>query len=181
MRYLIFILLRLFLFSAEAELYKWVDKNGETIYSDEPPHDNAQPLVPPALTTTPAIKYKPKAKAETQETKPEEQQATLYTEFKITSPGHNEAIRANAGNITVKLAITPKLDVKAGHTISILVNSQTRIEGNTGLSVGLKNIDRGTHSIQAIIKNKQKKIIKSSNSITIHLQRFSKLHNKPAP
>jgi len=180
MRLSLFILLSLFLFSTQAELYKWVDKNGETMYSDEPPHDNAQPLVPPALTTTPAIKYKPKAKAETQEDKPEEK-ATRYSQFKITSPGHNESLRANAGNITVKLAITPKLDVKAGHTVSILVNSQTRIEGNTGLSVGLKNIDRGTHSIQAIIKNKQKKIIKSSNSITIHLQRFSKLHNKSAP
>ena len=168
------------LFSSQAELYKWVDKDGETIYSDEPPHDNAQPLVPPPLTTTPAIKYKPKAKAAKQEEKKEEKE-TLYSVFTITSPGNNETIRANAGNFTVSLTITPKLNVKAGHSISILLNSQARVEGSTGLTIGLKNIDRGMHSIQAIIKNKQKKIVKSTNAITVHVQRFSKLNKKATP
>ena len=182
MRILFFIILNLLVFSSQAELYKWVDKNGETIYSDEPPHDNAQPLEPPPLVTTPAIKYKPKAKAENQQEKKEKEDIeTIYSSFKITSPANDETLRDNAGNITVSLAITPKLDVKAGHSISVLLNSQSKIEGSTGLTIGLKNIDRGTHSIQAIIKNKQKKIIKSTNSVTIHMRRFSKLRNKPAP
>ena len=181
MRFLLFTFLSFFLFSSQAELYKWIDKDGETFYSDEPPHDKAQPLVPPPLTTTPAIKYKPKAKAEKQQEKKQEEKQTIYSSFKITSPANNETLHDNAGNITVSFAIKPKLDIKAGHRIAVLVNSQSKIEGSTGLTIGLKNLDRGTHSIKAVIKNKQKKIIKSTNSVTIHIRRFSRLHNKPAP
>ena len=177
MKLFLFISLSLFFFSSHAELYKWVDKDGEIVYSDEPPHEGAEPLVPPPLTTTPAIKYKPKAKVETQD----EEKETTYTLFTIKSPAHNETIRNNAGNITLSLAISPELDTKAGHTITILLDSQSKIQGNTGLTVGLKNIDRGAHSIQAVIKNKQKKIIKSTSAVTIHMRRASTLHKKAAP
>ncbi|MDH5735184.1 MAG: DUF4124 domain-containing protein [Gammaproteobacteria bacterium] len=177
MKLLLCLVLSLFMFSTHAELYKWVDKNGETFYSDEPPHENAEQLIPPPLTTTPAIKYKPKEKA-----KPKEEHAeTIYKLFKINSPAQDETIRDNTGNINITLLLEPELDIKNGHTISILVDSQKKIEGSTGLTAGLKNIDRGTHSIQAVIKNKKKKIIKSSNSVTVHVFRQSTAlpqHNK---
>lgn len=176
MKKILFIVFFLLFYPAHAEMYKWVDENGEIIYSDEPPHENATPLNPPPLTTTPAIKYKPEAKPEIKDDK----KATSYSVFKITSPGNDQVVRDNSGNITVKLAIEPALDTKEGHTITLLVDSQSKIQGSTGLTLGLKNIDRGSHSIQAVIKNKQRKIIKSSNSITVHMRRFSKLH-KPAP
>ena len=181
MKLFLFILLSLFFFSSQAELYKWVDENGEIVYSDEPPHENAEPLVPPPLSTTPAFKHKAKAKMKTPVDEKEKEKETLYSLFNITSPVNNEIIRDNAGNFSVSLELSPELDIKAGHTITILVDSQSKIQGNTGLTVGLKNINRGAHAIQAVIKNKQKKIIQSTNSVTIHMRRTSIRHKQATP
>ncbi|MDH5764588.1 MAG: DUF4124 domain-containing protein [Gammaproteobacteria bacterium] len=174
MRQYLLIVLCLFFTSSYAELYKWIDETGETVYSDEPPNDKAEPLVPPPISTTPAVKYTPKAKPEIEE----ELKETSYSVFKIASPTTNQILEDNTGNITVNFKISPALDIKQGHTISLLLDNQKKIEGGTSSSLVLKNIDRGTHSLQALIKNKQRKTLKKSQVVTIHMRRISALHKK---
>ncbi len=177
MRIFLFIFSLLIAFGVHAKLYKWVDENGEVHYSDSPPHKNAKEIKPPPLMTTPAVKYTPKKK----EAEEKEETATKYTDFKITSPGENETIRDNSGNVSISLSIDPPLDTKNGHSISILIDGRTKINKSKSLSHTLNYVDRGTHKLQAEIRNAKGKTIKSSNTVTIHLHRFSKLHRKPPP
>ena len=164
MRLLLTIFIFLASINAQAALYKYTDENGEVVYSDEPPYEGAEELVPPPLQTTPAFKTKPKTKPEA---KPEEQQqATEYTSFKITRPKNEETLR---DNITIQLAVEPKLNTKAGHYINIFDNGKTILKNSTSLTTTLKYIDRGIHNIKAEIRNKSGELIKSSNTVTIYI------------
>lgn len=182
MRTIFLSVLLLFTASADAALYKWLDQNGEVVYSDEPPYEGAEPLNPPSITTTPPVKYKPKPVAKP---KPEAVQKSAptntYTELRIDSPKDDEAIRDNVGNLTVTLVVTPALDVEAGDTISILIDGKVARTDLQATTASFENIDRGTHQLQANIVNADGTVIKSSASISFHMLRYSQLFKKPAP
>ncbi len=170
--------LTLFLVSTAsfAELYKWKDKEGNVIYSDKPPFEGAEQLDPPGLTTTPAIKV-----PEKQPPVPliEEELPFKYSSFKILSPADDETIRSNPGNISVSFALSPALDLKRGHYLSLSVDGtvvRDKVRSTAGIM--LENIDRGSHSITASIKDRKGKTIISSNAVTVHLHRHSSLHKK---
>lgn len=169
-------------FSVQAEMYKWVDENGEVVYSDEPPHEGAKPLDPPKITTTPAIKYTPpKPKAEKNPEETEKKTQTRYERFEITSPPHDQPLRNNPGNVTISFALEPGLDTANGHYINLKVDGKARDDKLQSMSVTIPHMDRGTHQLQAEIRNAEGKVIKTSNSVTFHLLRHSRLFNKPAP
>lgn len=155
--------------SAIAEMYKWVDDNGNVTYSDIPPIKDAKELDPPVLNTMPTVK--PSAKSP--ESEDEKQKETKYTFLKITSPESDATIRSNAGNITVSLNIQPVLNIRQGHYLSILVDGAIAQDNVSSLSTALSNIDRGTHSITASIKNKKGSVLIASKPVTIHIHRAS--------
>lgn len=159
--------------AAQAEMYKWVDEDGNVSYSDQPQHKDARKLDPFGDNTIPATRMPPKAQpALPAADKPE----TRYSLLQITSPEDDQAIRSNPGNISVSLTTEPALDVARGHSISLLLDNQPVRENITSDQASLQNIDRGTHQLSAVIKNKQGKTLKQSNTITFHLHRHSILH-----
>jgi hypothetical protein len=162
-------------FYAEAGIYKWVDENGEVIYSDKPRVENMKEHTPPSIQITPAIK--PVAQPEIAEEAPVA--VTNYTAFSITSPANDETIRNNAGNFTVTLKLAPPLSSKDGHYINLQIDGKTRVSRTSKLAIDLNFIDRGTHIISAEIRDPQGKLLKSSNSVSIHLHRQSQLQKNP--
>lgn len=162
--------------TAYCEMYKWVDDEGNISYSDQPPFKGANTLTPPELSTLPTVNV-PKQKA-TDEAATDNKQAS-YQLIKITSPLENETVRDNQGNITVTLGIEPALNIKQGHYISLLIDNKIAQDKLTGLSASFSNIDRGSHQITAIIKDRQGKILLSSSATTVHVRRQSILHPKP--
>lgn len=158
---------------AQAEMYKWIDEEGNVSYSDQPQHKDARKLVPPSDNTLPAMTIPPKAQAAP--VAPDEPE-TSYSSIQITSPEHDQAIRSNAGNISVSLSTEPALNLAQGHSISLLLDHQLVSENITTDQASLQNIDRGTHQLRAVIKNKQGKTLKQSDTITFHLHRHSILH-----
>jgi len=171
--------------SVQAALYKWVDENGEVVYSDEPPHEGMEPIKPPPISTTPPVKVKPRAtpKAAAKPAKPPEpeKKPINYSEFSITAPGNDDAVRNNPGNVNVSFALTPALDTASGHYINLLVDGKVTGGKIQGQSVTVPNMDRGTHTLKAEIHDQTGKLLKSSNTVTFHLLRYSKLFKKPAP
>ncbi len=158
---------------AQAEMYKWVDEEGNVSYSDQPQHKDARKLDRPSDNTVPAVDVPARTQpAPTAPDKPE----TRYSSIQITSPAHDQAIRSNPGNITVSLSTQPALNVKQGHSISLLLDNQPVQENITTSQASLQNVDRGTHQLSAIIKNRQGKTLKQSDTITFHLHRHSILH-----
>lgn len=147
------------------KVYKYTLSNGDVVYSDKPPPaDQAEEItleplqgfnLPPApsLNTT-AAKREP--------------EPVGYEEFKVTSPTNDQTIRDNGGNVPVSLSLLPGL--QGGHSIEVLMDGQS-IGSGGGTSVTLTEVDRGTHTVQALIKDDAGKEIARSNSVIFHLKR----------
>ncbi len=161
-----------------AELYKWKDKDGNVMYSDKPPFEGAEQLDPPHLTTTPAVKVV-KKKPKPEDTGPTIEEDFRYSQFQITSPLNDEAIRSNPGNISVSFLVKPALNLRLGHFITIKIDGtvvRDKVKSSSGIL--LQNIDRGTHTITASLKDKNGQTLMSSNPVKMHLLRHSALHRK---
>lgn len=158
-----------------AEIFKTLNPDGSTSYSDvETP--GSETIIPPKLTTAPAVKVTKKIAPKVDET----EKSKPYTSFSIASPKDQAIIIDNSGNVDITIAIEPALQKKFSHSLSILHNGKSIEVGQTTLTAQAKGLDRGAHTFTAQILDKDKKILKTSESITVHIKRHSILHNKPA-
>ena len=167
-RVALFVCLMLVLGVAQAgKVYKYTLSNGDVVYSDKPPPaDQAEevtlePLQSFSLPPAPPLEDSTADKAEPE--KP-----VGYQEFKVTSPTNDETIRDNGGNVHVSLSLSPGL--QGGHSIEVMMDGQS-IGSGSGTTVTLTDVDRGTHTVQAAIKDGQGKEIARSNSVIFHLKR----------
>ena len=157
MPYVLFISL-CFPFAALAEVYRSVDEDGNIVFSDEA-SPGAEKIIIPEPQTMPALdiggsQYKPATKA-----------PQPYT-VAITEPVDDAAVRDNAGNISVSASVEPGLS--SGDRLVIYMDGK---EVGTGAAVNLQNVDRGTHQLRAVIKDKNGRIRKSSKSVSFHMLR----------
>ena len=151
------------------EIYKHVDQNGNTVFSDSPSKESSKV----ELQELPIINFPspPATEAPKREAK-----AFRYSTFKISSPKQDETIRDNNGTINVTMSVDPAL--KKGHRLQLLLDGSPSNASSTASTFKLENVDRGSHSLQANVFDKENKLIQSTASITIHLHQFSKLHKK---
>jgi hypothetical protein len=89
----------------------------------------------------------------------------------IVSPSQNEAIRANAGNITISSTITPALDTERADKLVFSLDDQLKSAAQDANSYTFTNVDRGSHIAVVSVVDKTGKVIKASKSILFHLQR----------
>ncbi len=175
---------------AHAEVYRWVDKNGNVVFSDSPPAKGspesrkAEKIKIAPITTVPSFKPQPEPQAadatsNSKDTGKERATVGRYTVFVITSPPAGESVRNNAGNVNIEFDVVPPLDVVAGHSVHVFMDGEEVANGQqTGFV--LNNVDRGTHTLYGEIKNLQGDLIGKTNRISFTLQRHSVLFNKPS-
>lgn len=178
MRTLLFVLgLTLLPALAPAAVYKWTDANGTVHFTDTPREGAEEVHVAPPQTYTPAplppITPRPEAPP----------LPIDYTRFELTAPAEETTLRDNTGDITVTFAMDPALKVGRGHKLVVLLDGQAQppVKANT---VILKNVDRGSHSIQGQIVDSRGEVLMASQSITVHLFRQSIMapnRARPAP
>ena len=163
------ILLLMLVSSAQGEMYKHKDAEGVTIYSDVPA-EGATPIVTPEGNTIKLPKYVAKKKPA------KEPADSGYSAFIIVSPENDSTLRDNSGNITITLALTPELKIDSRHSISAFVDGLKTVSNSASLAITINNINRGSHSIYAVVTDAEGNNLIQSNSINIHLKQFSKLH-----
>ena len=172
MRYLTLSLLILFMPAVHADVYRSVDKDGHVVYSDKPSQGAEKIEIKDAQTihlpTAGPFRYQPPAK----------EAPPRYSSVAISSPGNDESIRQNSGDVTVQISVSPGL--KSGDVISLLMDGKEVASGPAS-SVTLKNVDRGSHTLQARVLGSDGSTWASSESVTFHLLRHSVLTPKPPP
>ncbi len=176
-----FLLLILTSATAFAEIYRWVDENGNTVYSDQPVDNAVQIDLPEPSVYTPVIEPQevlsdPDDTIEETSAENEMPPAPDY-QLQIVSPQDDEALRANDGDLTVNIQIQPALNQERGDMIQMRMDGRPYGEPKTGLSFNLTNVDRGTHTLSAVVMNANGEEIAQSPTIKFHLQRNSILLN----
>lgn len=163
---------------ALAQIYTWKDANGNTIYSDQP-HPDAKIIDLPATNTVqpPAPRSAAHSNDASRAGTASGQTADgQYRVLEIASPADDEAIRNNEGTLSLTVNTEPPLS--SGHLMRVLMDGELREEalagnGQPSQRLNLSDIDRGSHTLTAVIYDARGNLVQSSPAITVHLQRTS--------
>ena len=108
--------------------------------------------------------------------------SSTYRSLRITSPGHDESVRANTGDIEVTVDVRPKL--LAEHELRLRVDGAAVQVGRQSRFV-LSGVDRGTHTLQVEILHQTGEVLLASEPSSFHLQRYTELtapnQDQPTP
>ena len=158
-----------------ARFYKSVDEEGNIVYSDTPT-PGAEQLTPPPISTVPGRKVPEPAEAKTSEEtgdEPAKKPPTKYSKFSIVTPQNDATIWDNTGAVPVSLKLEPPLDIENGHSVWVYVDGKAVVRKSQSLAQPLSGIDRGTHKIRAEIRDENRKTLKRTQNVTVHLKRAS--------
>ena len=142
-----------------ATVYKWVDENGVTHYSDQP-HENAEKVqIKEPQTYSPG----PLPAAPSSQAPASRQAENTYT-CTVTQPAPDSTF-PNTTSVTVGATFSPQ--PHAGDQSSLLLDG-TRIPNfpQGGGSLTIDPIDRGQHSLQAVVQDSSGKTICQSASVS---------------
>jgi hypothetical protein len=160
MRAIVFTLLSVLCTAAfAATVYKWVDENGVTHYSDQP-HENAQ-----KVTVAQPQTYKaPKPPAEQPSAAAPPKAPPPYSSCAIAQPANDDTF-PNATSVDAAVATNPGL--RPGDEVVLLLDG-SRVPNfpPSGGSTTINGIDRGTHSLQAIIRDGNGQVVCQSTNVT---------------
>ena len=159
--------------TAAQTVYKNVQPDGTITYSDRPT-EGAEPLKLPEiqLYTAPPLDSDAALAGSSRQAAGERDDGQGYRTFAITSPADDEAVRDNGGNVSITLQLEPEL--RAGHVIDIRMDGSLIGRGSS-TSVSLTNVDRGSHTVQAVITDESGNQVAATDSVTFHLRRVSAL------
>lgn len=151
-----------------AEVYTYLDAEGNRVFTDRPrsaqaerielaPANSAQlpPAAPPAdMPVALPVALLP-----------------AYQLLRITLPEPDATIRSDSGGLVVTLESEPALQDK--HRYRLLLDGQPQGEASRSPVFALSNLDRGTHRLAAEIVDAEGRIVERTPSQPFHLKRTS--------
>lgn len=152
------------------EIYRWVDKDGQIHYSDQPGAPNAERVIladPNAYEAEPAFgDYAPTGNS-SQETDAEDEAASPYESLAIVQPTPDQVFFG--ADATVVVAADLGGTLRFDHTVVFFVNGNRR-PASSGLGLELQNLDRGSHFLRAAVLDQNGDPVIQSQQITFHVR-----------
>ena len=139
------LLLMLLLMSSPclADIYKSVDGEGNVIFGDTPPDEDAEQYVPGDTNTITLPKWSPAEEAEAPE------KAFRYSTLRILSPQSDELVLSNSFEVNVTIALTPAL--KDGHSITVNLDGNKAVQNSRELQHRFSTGGPGPHEVSVEI------------------------------
>lgn len=155
-----------------AAIHKWVDDQGNVIFSDTPPLNQKTELI----TQKPINTYRSYGGNEEEQESAyvetnQSPAAPSYNKLSIIQPPDGSSLLSNSGHVKIVLQLNPPLDRNAGHKINVKIDGRI-ITTSSSTSITIDNVDRGTHILTVDITDSNGTLLKSSSS-TFHLRRSS--------
>ncbi len=167
MRTLLLCSLMLLALPALAQVYTYIDAEGNRVFTDKPRSGNAERVQLAPSNSMPATPVASPAPAEVAPPEP----GLRYSLLRILVPQPDASIRDSAGNLIVSVNSEPKLF--PGHNYRLLLNGEPVGEAGTSPVFPLENIDRGSHQLAVEIIDAQGRIIERTPSQPFHMLRIS--------
>ncbi|MDO9616283.1 MAG: DUF4124 domain-containing protein [Pseudomonas sp.] len=166
MRNLLFCGLMLLALPAFAQVYTYIDGEGNRVFTDKPKSGNAERVELSPSNSMPTIQTQT---APVIEAPPEPSQR--YSLLRILVPQPDATIRDSAGNLIVSINSEPKLFPL--HSYRLLLDGVQVGETGSSPVFPLENIDRGTHQLAVEIIDQQGRIIERTPTQPFHMLRIS--------
>ncbi|MDF3934577.1 DUF4124 domain-containing protein [Pseudomonas citronellolis] len=165
MRVPILLLLLALAGTASAQIYKYTDANGKTVFTNQPPAGaGAQPVDLPPTNTVGAQPPVPGVASN------DAGKQAPYAILAISGVPDEEALRANNGTFDVDVIIQPQLI--PGHSLQLRLDGQPYGAPSTSTRFTLQVVDRGDHSL-AVDVLQGSRVLQSSAAVNFTLQRTS--------
>ena len=160
--------------TAQAQVYRTVDANGNVIYTDKKPKDDkhSEKVEIGPILTLPATPVQPRAPRTNSSGK--EQKTAIYKSVVITSPEDQQTFQ-NPTSITVVAKVTPA--PQGGHRFRLLVDGKVEQDSDSP-RFEIERPDRGAHSLQVQVVDSRGKALISGKTSTIYVHRHSAFFNR---
>lgn len=152
--------------ASAATVYKWVDENGVTHFSDQP-HENAQKVELKAPQTFSA----PKTAAPAKSTPPKQPAEKVYQSCSMSEPTTDQVF-LNTDTVSAGTSVQPS--VRPGDTVVVTMDGAP-VPGvpPSGGQFTISPVDRGEHSIQMVVKDSSGNTVCSSSPVQFHVRQPS--------
>ena len=156
---------------ASAQIYKYTDAQGNTVFTNQPPDGSAAQSV--ELPPTNTVQMQAPSVAPAQDSQTEAQRP--YRTLQLTDLPDDAALRANNGTFSVGVVLEPTL--ASSHRLRLLLDGQPYGQPSSGTQLQLTNVARGEHSLAVEVLSGSQRI-QQSDSVSFTVQRISV--NSPA-
>ncbi len=137
-----------------SEIYRTTDADGNVVFTDDPPTDDAEPVELDPLTTVEPVEGAPDgADTGTASASDEEPDtpANGISGISIAYPENEKGIRHNGGNVPFEVALEPEgATLPRGHQVEIILDGQARGRA-ASTQVTVSTVNRGPHTVRARI------------------------------
>ena len=157
----------LFAFTANAQIYKTTDEDGNVVFTDSPPADSASTqkieVRQPNTTPAPAPQAAPAPASE-----PAEQEPTNY-EVAITAPANETTIPNGPGNFSVSASVSPTLHSE--HSLQLFMDGSPWGDPQRGARWNLTNVFRGQHDLTVGVLDSDGETLALSEPVRVYVFR----------
>ena len=156
---------------ASAEIYKYTDANGNTVFTNQPPQGtNAQEVNLPPVNTVQAPPPKTMPGNAPGSQGGAGANGPVYSVLEFANVPTEEALRANNGDFTLTVHTEPALRV--GDSLQLLVDGTPYGGITSSTQLPVTNLDRGDHSLAVQVFSGDR-LIQQSPTVTVTIQRTS--------
>lgn len=159
---------------ASQTVWKWVDDQGVTHFSDRP--------VPGAtkVEISSSNRAEPQSGNGRTYTTPSPTPEVRYQDFEITRPSEGEAFINAAGQVPVSIRLNPNLS--AGHGMALYLDGRL-VEGfpETATEYSLNQVPRGEHTLVARITDDNGREVKATSPVHFMVRQESIAHPPVGP
>ena len=155
--------------SASAEVFTYIDTQGNRVFTDQPGSGNAK-RVP--LATSNRMSANPTGAAPViAEKRTETKPLFRYDMLRVLVPEPDATIRSSTGELIVSITSEPGL--QRGHRYRLLLDGQPTAEPGPSPVFALSNIDRGSHNLSVEILDEHGRIVERTAYQPFHMLRIS--------
>lgn len=161
---------------AADEIYRSTDEQGNPLFTDDPPSDDAEPVELDPITTVPATEAESAEQAtQSQDEQPDGsgRSAPAYRSIAVTYPPAGQAVRHNGGLVPFRVELKPDgAKLAEGHRVEIVLDGEMRGSG-ASLQVSVSAVSRGPHTVRARVVDASGAAIVTSEPLDFVLLRVS--------
>lgn len=163
-RFLLLILFGVLTSSATfAQIYKTVDKDGNVVYTDNPPNDQAEQVKLRDLNTLP-----PEDQRSPVSNNQSRDDAVTHYDITIVSPKNEVVIPPGQRDLAVAISLSPSLN--SDHLITYYIDGEL-IQETQSTSIVIQDPPRGGRTLTVEVINQQGDVLGTSKPITVNIIR----------
>jgi hypothetical protein len=162
------------------DIYKFVDANGQVIYTDRPPTPDSKPISLRELSVVEAPSYA-QSRRESPDQATDDQPTMnelrfMYRDFKLVSPAPEQNFWGTGQVATI--AWDAGAPLQQGMSVVYFVNGEAVSDPTTASTFNTEPMDRGEHTARVDLLGPDEQVIASAGPVTFFVKQNSRLFNR---